>query len=123
MDGGQGVATEVFGGGGAHALRKGAPKAAVDVLKFFSSVDEAKKLVGSGAVLPVVAGSESALTDPNRKVVAQTLAAATGFQLFLDQAFPPAVGQEVNDSVAALVAGKKTSQQVAQAITQTAKSQ
>jgi raffinose/stachyose/melibiose transport system substrate-binding protein len=113
----------VFGGGGAHALRKGAPKEAVDVLKFFSSVDEAKKLVSSGTAMPVVAGSESALTDPNKQVVAKALAGATGFQLFLDQAFPPAVGQEVNDSVAALVEGKKTPQQVAQAITQTAKSQ
>jgi raffinose/stachyose/melibiose transport system substrate-binding protein len=123
VDGGQGVATEVFGGGGAHAVRKGAPAAAVDVLKFFSSVDEAKKLVASGAAMPVVTGSESALTDPNKQVVAKTLAGATGFQLFLDQAFPPAVGQEVNDSVAALVAGQKTPQQVAQAITQTAKNQ
>jgi raffinose/stachyose/melibiose transport system substrate-binding protein len=123
VEGGQGVATEVFGGGGAHALRKGAPKEAVDVLKFFSSLDEAKKLVSSGAAMPVVAGSESALTDPNKQVVAKALAGATGFQLFLDQAFPPAVGQEVNDSVAALVEGKKTPQQVAQAITQTAKSQ
>ena len=123
VEGGQGVTTEVFGGGGAHALRKGAPKEAIDVLKFFSSLDEAKKLVSSGAAMPVVAGSESALTDPNKQVVAQALAGATGFQLFLDQAFPPAVGQEVNDSVAALVEGKKTPQQVAQAITQTAKSQ
>jgi raffinose/stachyose/melibiose transport system substrate-binding protein len=123
VDGGQGVATEVFGGGGAHALRKGAPPEALSVLKFFSSLDEAKKLVSSGAVMPVVAGSEAALTDPNKQVVAKTLAGATGFQLFLDQAFPPAVGQEVNDSVAALIAGQKSPQQVAQAITQTAKSQ
>jgi raffinose/stachyose/melibiose transport system substrate-binding protein len=123
VEGGQGLVTEVFGGGGAHALRKGAPAAAVDILKYFSTVDEARKLVASGAVMPVVKGAESALTDPNRQVVAKTLAGATGFQLFLDQAFPPAVGQEVNDSVAALVAGQKSPQQVAQAITQTAKSQ
>jgi raffinose/stachyose/melibiose transport system substrate-binding protein len=123
VEGGQGAVTEVFGGGGAHALRKGAPAAAVDFLKFFSSLDEAKKLVASNAVLPVVKGSESAITDPNRQLVAKTLDSATGFQLFLDQAFPPAVGQEINDSVAALIAGQKTPRQVAQAITQTAKSQ
>ncbi|MCW2915709.1 MAG: sugar transporter substrate-binding protein [Actinomycetia bacterium] len=123
VEGGQGLVTEVFGGGGAHALRKGAPAAAVDILKYFSTVGEARKLVASGAVMPVVKGAESALTDPNKQAVAKTLAGATGFQLFLDQAFPPAVGQEVNDSVAALVAGQKSPQQVAQAITQTAKSQ
>lgn len=123
VDGGKGLVTEVFGGGGAHALRTGAPDVAIDFLKFFSSLPEAQKLVGSGAVMPTIIGSETALTDPNKQMVAKALANATGFQLFLDQAFPPAVGQEVNDSVAALVAGQKTPQQVSQAITQTAKSQ
>jgi len=123
VEGGQGAATEVFGGGGGYAVRKGAPQAAVDFLKFFATPDQATKLVASQAFLPVVKGTESALTDPNKKLVSQTLASATGFQLYLDQAFPPAVGQEVNDSVAALVAGQKSPQQVAQAITQTAKSQ
>jgi raffinose/stachyose/melibiose transport system substrate-binding protein len=123
VEGGQGAASEVFGGGGGYALRKSAPDAAVDFLKFFSSVPEATKLVASNAFMPVVKGTESALTDPNKQLVVKTLASASGFQLFLDQAFPPAVGQEVNDSVAALVAGQKSPQQVAQAITQTAKSQ
>ncbi|MGH3379257.1 MAG: extracellular solute-binding protein [Actinoallomurus sp.] len=123
VEGGPGATTEVFGGGGAHALRKGAPAVAVDFLKYFASVDVSRQLVSSGAVMPVVQGSESALTDPNKKIVAKALDEATGFQLYLDQDFPPAVGQEVNDSVAALVAGKKTPQQVAQSITRTAKNQ
>ena len=48
-------------------------------------------------------------------MVADSLANATGFQLYLDQAYPPAVGQEVNDSVAELIAGAKTPEQVAAA--------
>ncbi len=123
VEGSPGATTEVFGGGNGHALRKGAPAVAVDFLKYFASVEESRKLVSSGAVMPVVRGSESALTDANKQIVAKALDDATGFQLYLDQDFPPAVGQEVNDSVAALVAGKKTPQQVAQAITRTAKSQ
>jgi raffinose/stachyose/melibiose transport system substrate-binding protein len=123
VDGGQGAITEVFGGGGANALRKGAPAAAVDFLKYFAQVDTDRKLVATGAVMPVVKGAEDALTDPNLAIVAKNLAGATGFQLFLDQAFPPAVGQEVNDSVAALIAGQKTPQQVTQSITQIAKTQ
>jgi raffinose/stachyose/melibiose transport system substrate-binding protein len=51
-----------------------------------------------------------------------TLTNATGFQLFLDQAYPPAIGQQVNDSVAALIAGSASPEAVAQAITKTAKS-
>ncbi len=54
-------------------------------------------------------------------MVADSLVKATGFQLFLDQAYPPAVGQEVNDSVADLIAGKKTPQQVTASITEAAK--
>ncbi|MFB7862732.1 extracellular solute-binding protein [Streptomyces sp. NPDC056069] len=120
VDGGVGQATEVFGGGG-FALRKGAPKEALDFLKFFVLENESKLLASNG-YLPVVKGAESQLTDADRKVVAASLVRATGFQLYLDQAYPPAVGQEVNDSVADLIAGKKTPEQVAASITEAAKS-
>ena len=72
-------------------------------------------------MLPVVPAAESALTDPNIKAVQAQLKGATGFQLYLDQAYAPAVGQEVNDSVAALIAGSKSPEQVAQSITKSAK--
>ncbi|KQX49933.1 MULTISPECIES: extracellular solute-binding protein [unclassified Streptomyces] len=121
VDGGVGRATEVFGGGGGFALRKGAPKEALDFLKFFVLENESALLASNG-YLPVVKGAESRLTDANRKVVAESLVKATGFQLFLDQAYPPAVGQEVNDSVADLLAGKKTPEQVTASITEAAKS-
>ncbi|MFF9193881.1 extracellular solute-binding protein [Streptomyces sp. NPDC014779] len=121
VDGGVGQATEVFGGGGGFALRKGAPKEALDFLKFFVLENESKLLASNG-YLPVVKGAEKQLTDANKKVVAESLVKATGFQLFLDQAYPPAVGQEVNDSVADLIAGKKTPEQVTASITEAAKS-
>jgi raffinose/stachyose/melibiose transport system substrate-binding protein len=120
VDGGQGVATDVFGGGGGYAFRKDAPAAAIDFIKFFDQQDS--KIVATGT-LPIIKGAEAALTDPNLKIVSETLDKATGFQLFLDQAFPPAVGQQVNDSTATLIAGKATPEQVTQQITQTAKSQ
>ncbi|MFD6885668.1 extracellular solute-binding protein [Streptomyces sp. NPDC059957] len=120
VDGGVGRATEVLGGGGGFALRKGAPKEALDFLKFLVLENESKLLASNG-YLPVVKGAESQLTDPNRKAVADSLVKATGFQLYLDQAYPPAVGQEVNDSVADLIAGKKTPEQVTRSITEVAK--
>jgi raffinose/stachyose/melibiose transport system substrate-binding protein len=123
VDGGTGAVTDIFGGGGGHALRKDAPPAAVDFLKFFASVDNDRKLVTTQGLLPVVHGAEDALKDPNLKTISQSLDKATGFQLFLDQAFPPAVGQQVNDSTATLIAGKASPEQVTQQITQTAKNQ
>ncbi|MFJ9538880.1 extracellular solute-binding protein [Streptomyces sp. NPDC101225] len=121
VEGGQGAITEVFGGGGGHALRKGAPQAAVDFLKFFASEATDLELVKKTNTLPVVPGAEKALSDPNTKAVQAQLKGATGFQLYLDQAYDPAVGQEVNDSVAALIAGSKSPEQVTQSITKTAK--
>ncbi|MFJ8111546.1 extracellular solute-binding protein [Streptomyces sp. NPDC096132] len=121
VEGGQGAITEVFGGGGGHALRKGAPQAAVDFLKFFASATTDTTLVEKTGVLPVVPAAESALKDPNLSAVQAQLKAATGFQLYLDQAYAPAVGQEVNDSVAGLIAGSKSPQQVTESITKVAK--
>ncbi|WP_030418682.1 extracellular solute-binding protein [Streptomyces sp. SCSIO 75703] len=121
VEGGKGAITEVFGGGGGHALRRGAPQAAVDFLKFFASAATDRELVRETGVLPVVPAAEDALADPNLRAVQRQLKGTTGFQLYLDQAYAPAVGQEVNDSVAALIAGSKSPQQVAESITKTAK--
>ncbi|GHK05228.1 extracellular solute-binding protein [Streptomyces sp. NPDC003753] len=121
VEGGKGSLTEVFGGGGGHAVRKGAPQAAIDFLKFFASAANDRTLVTKTGVIPVVNAAADALTDPNLKAVNEQLKTATGFQLYLDQAYAPAVGQEVNDSVAALIAGSKSPEQVTQSITKTAK--
>jgi raffinose/stachyose/melibiose transport system substrate-binding protein len=121
--GGKGAVTDVFGGGGGFAVGKDAPPEAVDFLKFISQVDNQRTAVATGVVLPVTKGAESALTDPNLLLVQRMLRRATGFQLYLDQAFAPAVGQAVNDSVAELIAGKKTPEEVAQAITTAAGSE
>ncbi|MWA15192.1 extracellular solute-binding protein [Streptomyces sp. BA2] len=121
--GGKGARTDVFGGGGGYAVRKGAPKAAVDFLKFFMTAESDRILVSKANTIPVVKDATSALTDPNLKAVSGMLGKSTGFQLYLDQAYPPAVGQEVNDSVAALIAGSKSPEQVARSVTQVAKSQ
>ncbi|TDC95312.1 extracellular solute-binding protein [Actinomadura sp. 7K507] len=123
VEGGPGAVTDVFGGGNGHAVSKDAPPEAVDFLTFLMNEQNEREFVTSGAFMPVVKGAESALEDENRKMVASALNGSSGFQLYLDQAFPPAVGQEVNDSVASLIAGKKSAQEVAQSVTKVAKSQ
>ncbi|HLU71987.1 MAG TPA: extracellular solute-binding protein [Nonomuraea sp.] len=123
VEGGKGAITEAFGGGGGMAVGADAPQEALDFLKFLTNKENHTKAVETGAVLPVLKGVEEAVKDENLKTVATTLAGATGFQLYLDQAYPPAVGSEVNDSVAELMAGTKTPEQVAQDITEVAKSE
>jgi raffinose/stachyose/melibiose transport system substrate-binding protein len=121
VEGGKGAITDAFGGGNGFAIGKDAPAETVDFLKFFVSMQNQQTAAATGAILPTVKGAESALKDPRAQLVAQTANGATGLQLYLDQAFPPEVGQEVNDQVSALFAGKATPEQVAKAITSTAK--
>lgn len=121
VEGGKGSATDAFGGGGGFAIGKDAPPKAVDFLKFLLEVENQRTAAKTGSILPVTKGAEDAVTDPNQQKVVRTLAQATGFQLYLDQAYPPAVGAQVNDSVAELIAGKASPEQVAQAITEVAK--
>lgn len=122
LEGGKGSPTEVLGGANGFAVGKNAPPEVFEFLKFLLSPDSQRKAAVAG-VLPVTAGAESALEDPNLKLVHDALKSATGFQLYLDQAFPPAIGQQVNDSVAELVARSSSPEAVAQAIAKTAKNQ
>ncbi|MGW4962301.1 extracellular solute-binding protein [Nonomuraea sp. NPDC004186] len=123
VEGGKGSISDAFGGGGGLAVGADAPAEAVQFAKFMTEMDNHSKAVAAGGVLPVLKGEESAVTDPNLKQVATQLAAAGGYQLYLDQAYPPAVGQQVNDSVAELIAGTKTPEEVGKAITEVAKSE
>jgi raffinose/stachyose/melibiose transport system substrate-binding protein len=52
--------------------------------------------------------------------VASTLASATGFQLYLDQAVPPSVGAVVNDATVALFLGKSDPATACKALTDAA---
>jgi raffinose/stachyose/melibiose transport system substrate-binding protein len=109
-----------MGGGGGFAVGRDAPPEALDFLKFLLSADNHRKAVATVALLPVVRGAEDAISDENQKTVSATVAEATGFQLYLDQAYAPSVGQTVNDSVAALIAGQMSAEDVANAVTESA---
>ena len=122
VDGGKGKNTDIMGGGGGFAVGKDAPPATVDFLQFLLKPENIKKGIATGAILPVVKGTEDAVTDVQAKKVVATVAKATGFHLYPDQAYPPSVGQTVNDSVAQLVAGAMSADAVAKAITQAAQS-
>lgn len=121
VDGGKGQINDAFGGGGGIAVGKNAPPAAIDFLKFLAQPEQQRAYVKAAGVPPVVAAAQDAVTDPNLVLVTQQLAKATAFQLYLDQAYAPALGEQVKDSVALLMAGKATPDQVAKAITNAAK--
>jgi len=121
VDGGAGGPTEQFGGGDGFAFGKDAPPEAVDFAKFLVTSDVANKAGASGGILPVKTGTESSVTDPNMKSVLDARAQADFVQLYLDQAYAPAVGQAINDAVQELFAGKASPQDVAGQIADAAK--
>ncbi|WP_117208133.1 extracellular solute-binding protein [Allorhizocola rhizosphaerae] len=121
VDGGKGPNTDIFGGGGGFAVGRKAPAEAVEFLKFLAQPENVRSYAKAGALLPVVKAAQDAVTEPHLKLVSQALAKGTGFQLFLDQAYAPAVGQQVNDSVAELMAGKASPEKVVKDITDAAK--
>ncbi|MEU8317430.1 extracellular solute-binding protein [Nonomuraea sp. NPDC048881] len=123
VEGGKGSIGDAFGGGNGLSVGADAPPQAVEFVKFMTRMDQHTKAVAAGGVLPVLKGEESAVKDANLKQVATLLAGASGYQLYLDQAYPPAVGQQVNDSVAELIAGTKTPEQIGQDISEVAKSE
>jgi raffinose/stachyose/melibiose transport system substrate-binding protein len=120
VDGGKGKPSDAFGGGNGFAVGKNAPPATIDFLKFLLNAANQRRVAETGAVLPTNKNAQDGIKDPNNQTVAKALASATGFQLYLDQAYPPAVGAQVNDSVAELIAGTKSADEVTKDITQTA---
>lgn len=121
VDGGKGRITDAFGGGGGFAVGKDAPPEAIAFLDYIAQPENARIEAKTAGVLPVVKAAQDAVTDPNLKMVGETLTRSTGFQLYLDQAYAPAIGQQVNDSVAELLGGKSSPEQVVKAITAAAK--
>jgi len=114
VEGGAGKITDAMGGGDGYVVGKNAPKEAVEFLKFFMSGDNYKALYDSPiSILPTVKGTDSLVTNPQDKLVAETTAKAEYYQLYYDQYLPPAVGEAVKDATQGIFAGTKTPEESA----------
>lgn len=116
VEGGAGHPADAFGGGNGFALGKNASPEAIEFVKYLTRSESQSQLAEIGVALPVVKGGEAGLSDPLLLTIQENAAAAQYFQLYYDQALPPAVGSVINDSVQALLAGTMTPEQVAQAV-------
>jgi len=116
VDGGAGAGTDAFGGGNGFGIGKNASPEAVDFVKWLTSAEAQVACAEAGFCIPVVKGGEAGMSDPLLITLQETLSQAQYFQLYYDQALPPAVGSVVNDSVQGIFAGTLTPEQAAQAI-------
>jgi raffinose/stachyose/melibiose transport system substrate-binding protein len=121
VEGGKGDPGDAVGGGNGFAVGKNASPEAVDFLKYLTRAESQQACVAAGFCIPVVKGGEKGMTDPLMIELQQNFANAKYFQLYYDQALPPAMGSVINDSVQGLFAGKLTPEQLAQAIEDSAK--
>jgi raffinose/stachyose/melibiose transport system substrate-binding protein len=121
--GGTGAPTDGVGGGNGIAVGKNASPEALDFLKFFSSVDNARKINEANFGLSPVIGTESTITDPNLQAVVAGRGAATFMQLYLDQATSPAMGAAINEATIGLFDSASTPDKTCQAITDAAAAQ
>jgi raffinose/stachyose/melibiose transport system substrate-binding protein len=121
LEGGTGLATDVFGGTDGFAVGRDAPPEAVAFLKYLVSLDVAKRWGSlNDGTLPPTNGAESSVTDPFLTTVLEKRAEATYAQLYLDQATSPELGAAINDAIQTLFAGAASPEEVAQAITDAA---
>jgi raffinose/stachyose/melibiose transport system substrate-binding protein len=116
VEGGAGDPNDAVGGGNGFAIGKNASPEAIDFVKYLSRPESQVQLAEIGVIIPVIKGGEAGMTDPLMITLQQSLAKAQYFQLYYDQALPPAMGSVINDSVQGLFAGTLTPEQLAQAI-------
>ena len=116
VEGGAGDPNDAVGGGNGFAIGKNASPEAVDFVKYLTRPESQVQLAEIGVIIPVVKGGEAGLTDPLMITLQEQLAKAQYFQLYYDQALPPAMGSVINDSTQGLFAGTLTPEQAAQAI-------
>jgi raffinose/stachyose/melibiose transport system substrate-binding protein len=121
VEGGKGDPNDAVGGGNGFGIGKNAPPEAIDFVKYLTRAEAQVQLAKIGVAIPVVKGGEVGLTDPLLITLQKSLAQAKYFQLYYDQALPPAMGSVINDSVQGLFAGKLTPQQLGQAVEDSAK--
>jgi raffinose/stachyose/melibiose transport system substrate-binding protein len=116
VPGGKGEPSDTLGGITGWLVTKGAPKEAVEFLKFFISKEVQTRLAAGNFLIPVVQGAEAGLGSPFMRQIADNLDKSKYHQNFYDQSLGPSVGRVVNDATAEIAGGSMTPKDAAKAI-------
>jgi len=115
IEGGAGNPTDVFGGGDGYAVGANAPDEAIEFLKYLTSA-EAQEKQALWTLPTNVEGGDYLADNPYGDAWLDAMAEATVIVSFLDQFYPPALGEAVNDTVETVFAGAATPEEAAQAL-------
>jgi raffinose/stachyose/melibiose transport system substrate-binding protein len=114
--GAKGEPTDTLGGVNGWLITKGAPKEAVEFVKFFISKDVQTRLAQNNYLIPTFKGADSGIGAQFLRNVAQNIARSNYHQNFYDQALGPSVGRVVNDVTAEIAGGSMSPKDAAKAI-------
>lgn len=114
VEGGEGEATALFGGGDNFAVGINAEPETIEFLRFLTSAEASQRLIDAGAIaFPIVDGTEANYPNPVYENIETAINEGTFFLNFLDQQFRPPLDSAVNDEVQALFAGMVSPEDVA----------
>ncbi len=118
IEGGAGNANDVFGGGDGFSLGKNAPDAAVDFLKYLTSVENQVAGADLGVTVPTtVKGTEATYeADPIMSTIVEARNGAPYFQLYYDQFLSAPLAASILDAAEAVFADAATPEEAAQMI-------
>jgi raffinose/stachyose/melibiose transport system substrate-binding protein len=114
--GAKGEPTDTLGGVNGWLITKGAPKEAVEFVKFFISKDVQTRLAQNNYLIPTFKGAESGIGSQFLRNIAQNIGRSNYHQNFYDQALGPSVGRVVNDATAEIAGGSMSPKEAAKAI-------
>ncbi|HEY8718258.1 extracellular solute-binding protein [Pengzhenrongella sp.] len=117
VDGGAGAPDAALGGGDGFSCSAQAPPECVKFLTYISSVDVQTRFAATNVGLPVTAGAEKGVTDPNMAALIAFRDKSTYVQQYLDIAYGDNVGGALNDAVALELAGAAKPKDVVDAVT------
>jgi raffinose/stachyose/melibiose transport system substrate-binding protein len=112
IEGADGDPAAALGGGDGFGCSAEAPPECADLLAYIMSEDVQKLFAESGSGIPTVPAAQASLEDPNLKMVADGLAAASFVQLWLDTEYGTTVGNAMNEGIVNLFAGAGTPEDI-----------
>jgi raffinose/stachyose/melibiose transport system substrate-binding protein len=120
VPGGAGTPDAALGAGDGFACSWKAPVECADFLEYFLTPDVQSRFGALNLGLPVAKGSESSVPDPSLAGLIDFRGKSSFVQQALDVAYPPSVGQTVNDATYRQFAGELTAEEVVKAIADSA---
>ena len=120
VPGGVGDPNITFGALNGWAISKNAPDEAIDFMRWFTAVEQQRRLATAVGQVPVAVGAEDGIVNPLVRLSAEALGKSPYHQNYLDQDLGPNVGRTVNDVSVELWSGQMSAEEAAEMVQETA---